>query len=67
MLGLGERFSGNSKIPLTTDGFRGYLAAVDATFGPYTDFAQVVKVFAAEDPGPGRYAHHDCRRSYPRW
>ena len=56
MTDLQARLTGNGKIQLTTDGFRAYIDAVEQTFGADIDFAQVVKVFTAEHPGPGRYS-----------
>jgi IS1 family transposase len=53
---LQHRLTGNGRIQLTTDGFRAYLDAVDSTFGSNIDFAQLVKIYAAVNPGPGRYS-----------
>lgn len=47
---------GNGRIQLTTDGLRAYLQAVEDTFGADVDYAQLVKLYAAENPGPGRYS-----------
>ncbi len=56
MLDLQTRLQGNGRIQLSSDGFRGYIDAVERTFGSDIDFAQVIKVFSAENPGPGRYS-----------
>ncbi len=56
MTDLQARLTGNGKIQFTTDGFKAYIDAVEQTFGADIDFAQVIKVFTAEHPGPGRYS-----------
>ena len=53
---LRERLNGNGRIQMTTDGFRAYLPAVENAFGGDVDYAQLVKVYGAENPGPGRYS-----------
>jgi len=53
---LRVRLNGNGRIQLTTDGFRAYLTAVESAFGGDVDYAQLVKVYGAENPGPGRYS-----------
>jgi len=53
---LRERLNGNGRIQLTTDGLRAYLTAVEEAFGADVDYAQLVKLYAAENPGPGRYS-----------
>lgn len=53
---LQRRVAGNGRIQLTTDGLRAYVDAVERTFGPEIDFAQVVKLYASVNPGPGRYS-----------
>jgi IS1 family transposase len=40
---------------LTTDGFKPYLEAVEQAFGSEVDYATLVKTYATENPGPGRY------------
>jgi len=35
--------------------FRPYLEAVEQAFGNDVDYATLVKTYAADDPGPGRY------------
>lgn len=51
---LRERVTGRPQI--TTDGFRPYLEAVEQAFGNDVDYATLVKTYAADDPGPGRYS-----------
>lgn len=41
---------------ITTDGFRPYLEAVEQAFGHDVHYATLVKTYAADDPGPGRYS-----------
>ncbi len=53
---LRGRLNGNGRIQLTTDGFRAYLTAVEEAFGSEIDYAQLVKLYGAENPGPGRYS-----------
>lgn len=36
-----------TRMQLTSDGFRPYIPAVDAVFGEYIDFAQLVKIYGA--------------------
>lgn len=56
MMGLQERLQGNGRIQLTSDGLRAYIDAVEQTFGSEIDYAQLVKLYSAENPGPGRYS-----------
>lgn len=44
------------RLQITTDGFRPYIEAIETAFGADVDYAQLVKLFAAENPGPGRYS-----------
>jgi IS1 family transposase len=53
---LRERLEGNGRVQITTDAFRGYLPAMEETFGADVDYAQLVKLYGAVNPGPGRYA-----------
>lgn len=58
MSDLHMRVKGRPQI--TTDQWRGYVPAVDMMFGPWVDFAQLVKIFR-EIPGkPGRYSPGEC-------
>jgi IS1 family transposase len=43
MRDLKDRLS--TKVQLTTDGFKPYIAAVDDTFGTEVDYAQLVKIY----------------------
>jgi len=56
MMDLQERLQGNGRIQLTSDGFKAYIQAVEDTFGADIDYAQLVKLYSAENPGPGRYS-----------
>lgn len=53
---LRRRLNGNGRIQLTTDGLKAYLGAVEEAFGADVDYAQLVKLYRAENPGPRRYA-----------
>ncbi len=48
--------TGNGRIQLTTDGFKAYFEAVEEAFGADIDYAQLVKLYKSENPGPGRYS-----------
>jgi hypothetical protein len=55
MEGLKGRLTG--RFQLTTDGFVPYIGAVDRAWGANApDFAQLVKLYGAVNPGPARYA-----------
>jgi IS1 family transposase len=56
MTALFERLASNGCIQLTTDGFGPYIEAIEQTFGADVDYAQLVKIYAAIDAGPGRYS-----------
>lgn len=56
MLDLQKRLQGNGRIQLTTDGLRAYIDATEIAFGADVDYAQQVKYYSSENPGPGRYA-----------
>ncbi len=51
---LRNRITG--RIQLSTDAFNAYADAVERVFGADVDYAQLVKLYAAENPGPGRYS-----------
>lgn len=53
---LPNRLNGNGRIQMTTDGLRAYLTAVEDAFGSEIDYAQLVKLYGAENPGPGSYS-----------
>jgi IS1 family transposase len=44
-----------NKVQLTTDGLRAYLKAVDSAFGKEVDYAQLIKIYADDRHGSGRY------------
>ena len=41
---------------MTTEGLRAYLTSVEEAFGADVDYAQLVKMYAAEPAGDGRHA-----------
>ena len=41
---------------MTTDGLSAYIGAVEDAFGADVDYAQLVKLYKSENPGPGRYS-----------
>jgi IS1 family transposase len=45
-----------NRIQLSSDAMRGYVEAVERTFGAGVDYAQIVKIYEAEPIGPGRYS-----------
>lgn len=45
-----------NRVQISTDGLPSYIRAVEDAFGSTADFGQVVKFYAAEPTGPGRYA-----------
>lgn len=51
---LRQRVTG--RIQLSTDAFRTYVDAVEQAFGADVDYAQIVKTYAPEDAGRGRYS-----------
>lgn len=50
----------DSKIQLTSDGFGEYRAAVEAAFGVYVDFAQLVKEYGRDVNDERRYSPPTC-------
>jgi IS1 family transposase len=55
---LRERVDGMPQI--TTDHFGAYVPAMEKAFGPWVDFAQLVKVFRSTPGEPGRYSPGEC-------
>jgi IS1 family transposase len=49
-----------NKVQLTTDGLKAYLEAVEDAFGANIDYAMLVKMYGAENPGEGRYSPPTC-------
>src|ERR1700723_2181738 len=45
-----------TRVQLTTDGFRPYVNAVDATFGSSVDFAMLVKTYSRDEASRERYS-----------
>jgi IS1 family transposase len=58
MTDLHDRVKGRAQI--TSDQWRGYIPAVAQTFGPWVDFAQLVKIFRSTPGEPGRYSPGVC-------
>lgn len=58
MSDLHMRVKGRPQI--TTDQWRGYVPAVDMMFGPWVDFAQLVKIFRNTPGETGRYSPGVC-------
>ena len=55
---LADRLS--HRVQLTSDGHRAYLGAVEQTFGSDIDFAQLVKLYAADRESEVRYSPSEC-------
>ncbi|MFQ5827534.1 MAG: IS1 family transposase [Candidatus Methylomirabilia bacterium] len=45
-----------NRIQISTDAFRPYVEAVESAFGADIEYAQLTKVYEAENPGPGCYS-----------
>jgi IS1 family transposase len=45
-----------TRVQLTTDGFRPYIDAVDATFGTGVDYAMLVKTYSGDETNRERYS-----------
>ncbi len=58
MKDVSNRLSG--RVQLTSDGLKSYLDAVDASFGGFVDYAQLVKLYGATAAGAGRYSPPEC-------
>ncbi len=59
MTDLASRLS--NRVQLTTDGHKAYLTAVADAFGPANiDYAMLVKLYGAVDPGAARYSPPAC-------
>ena len=58
MQDVGSRLA--NRVPLTTDGLKAYLEAVEGAFGADVDYAMLVKLYG-DAPGPaGRYSPAEC-------
>ena len=51
---LSRRITGSTQV--STDGFQAYISAIQRHFGHRATHGEIVKMFAATNPGPGRYA-----------
>jgi len=45
-----------NRVQISSDDLRIYVDAIEASFGPDVDYAQIVKFYEAEPIGPGRYS-----------
>ncbi|MCH8883006.1 MAG: hypothetical protein IIA41_05840 [SAR324 cluster bacterium] len=45
-----------SRVQLSTDGWMPYRDTIESAFGSNVDYSQIVKTYASEHPGPGRYS-----------
>jgi IS1 family transposase len=54
-----------SRPQLTTDGFRPYVSAVDATFGSSVDYAMVVKTYVGDGSARERYSPSEIVEARP--
>jgi IS1 family transposase len=50
----------DQRTQVTSDGLRVYVAAVDAAFGGFVDYAQLVKVYGQTSEGQRRYSPPEC-------
>lgn len=46
----------DARVQLSTDGWAPYRETIERAFGADVDYSQVVKMYASENPGPGRYS-----------
>jgi hypothetical protein len=58
MMDVRMRVKGAPEI--TTDQWKRYIPAVEASFGRYVDFAQLIKIFKNTPGGAGRYSPGEC-------
>lgn len=54
MQDLRSRLKG--RVQISTDGFSPYVDAIERAFGMDADYAQIIKVYEAGEPGRGRYS-----------
>jgi transposase-like protein/IS1 family transposase len=54
--GLSQAIAPRQNFQITTDGFRPYIGAIDATLGHRVDFAQLIKVYRSSQEGEARYS-----------
>lgn len=46
----------DSRVQLSTDGWMPYRETIERAFGANVDYSQIIKLYASEHPGPGRYS-----------
>jgi IS1 family transposase len=63
MRDLSDRLA--TRVQLTTDGFRPYVAAVDDTFGTAVDYAMLVKTYGDAEPNERRYSPAQIVQAIP--
>jgi IS1 family transposase len=51
-----KRRLNNHRIQITTDGFKAYIDPIEVAWGADVDYAQFVKFYESQNPGPGRYS-----------
>jgi len=54
-----------TRVQLTSDGFRPYVDAVDATFGTNVDYAMLVKTYSGDESNRERYSPSDIVNAVP--
>jgi hypothetical protein len=54
-----------SKVQITTDGFRPYVNAVEATFAANVDYAMLVKVYGGDESNRERYSPSEIVDAVP--
>jgi hypothetical protein len=54
-----------TRVQLTTDGFRPYVDAVDATFGTGVDYAMLVKTYSGDETNRERYSPSEIADARP--
>lgn len=64
---LSRRVEGETQV--STDGFQAYIAPIQRYFGHRATHGEIVKMYASENPGPGRYAPPKVTGvdKYERW
>ena len=60
MMDLADRLDERSRTQLTTDGLTAYPSAVEDAFGADIDYAQLIKIYAADRDAEGRYSPPEC-------
>jgi len=53
---LSNRLNDETRPQISSDGFESYVSAIEAEFGNTVDYGQIIKDYASEHPGRGRYS-----------